>query len=205
VARPDPRPANVNNRALGTQGPTGASTIVEAIDHAEMSAAAASLAERLELSGFHGLDFILDDDGAASLIELNPRATQVCHLRIGCGDSLVDALVGNEASDRIAAAGTTIALFPQAWSADPTNALLRTAAHDVPWEEPELLHELLAPHNLIGAGPALLAFIGRPSSRYRVRGQFGYCGTDRLRNTLSCAGKEGVNPGNPGFLWKQEE
>ena len=32
-----------------------------------------------------------------------------------------------------------IALFPQEWMRDPDSAFLKSAYHDVPWEEPELL------------------------------------------------------------------
>ena len=35
----------------------------------------------------------------------------------------------------------TIALFPQEWIRDPESAFLRSGYHDVPWEEPELLHD----------------------------------------------------------------
>src|SRR5262249_21984893 len=52
--------AQLGVRALDTQGPTGAATAVEAIDHPEMTEAAALLAAHLQLSGFHGLDFVLD-------------------------------------------------------------------------------------------------------------------------------------------------
>jgi hypothetical protein len=36
----------------------------------------------------------------------------------------------------------TIAYFPQAWHWDPKSELLQKSYHDVPWEEPELVHEL---------------------------------------------------------------
>ena len=137
-------------RALGTQGPTGASTIIEVIEQADMTSAASLLAARLQLSGFHGLDFIRDSSGAAWLIEFNPRATQVCHVAIGDGVSLAEAFVaartgGREIGPHAAPIGSTIAFFPQAWRSDPGSPLLATASHDVPWEEPDLVNDLMAP------------------------------------------------------------
>jgi predicted ATP-grasp superfamily ATP-dependent carboligase len=136
--------AQLSVRALATQGPTGASTHIEVIDHPEMASAAATLAERLQLSGFHGLDFMLDEDGAAWLIEFNPRATQVCHLAGPEGVSLAEALVtGHDRRIEVMPTGSRIAFFPQAWRGDPASPLLRGASHDVPWEEPELVRDLM--------------------------------------------------------------
>jgi predicted ATP-grasp superfamily ATP-dependent carboligase len=142
--------AHLSVRALATEGSTGASTVVEVIDNADMTAAAERLARRLRLSGFHGLDFILDSSGAAWLIELNPRATQICHLSAGGNLSLAEILLTageGEAVPQaaIAAVGDEFAFFPQAWRSDPEHPLLHSVCHDVPWEEPELVVELSEP------------------------------------------------------------
>jgi ATP-grasp domain len=132
-------------RALATQGATGASTMVEVIEHAEMLAAARTLAKRFRLSGFHGLDFMLDERGMAWLIEMNARATQLCHIALEGRPSLVDALAMQPAlSAAPAPAGTVIAFFPQAWRSEP-NGALRSVFHDVPWEEPALVEALMRP------------------------------------------------------------
>lgn len=69
---------------------------VRLIDHSEMAQAACKLAQRLELSGFHGLDFVLEaDSGAAYLIELNPRCTQLGHLSIARQGSLPACCAGD--------------------------------------------------------------------------------------------------------------
>lgn len=137
--------AHLAVRALATQGATGASTIVEVIEHAEMLAAARALARRFHLSGFHGLDFMIDERGAAWLIEMNARATQLCHVALEGRDSLVDALASRPAITAAPApAGTVIAFFPQAWRSEP-NAELRSVFHDVPWEEPALVEALMRP------------------------------------------------------------
>jgi hypothetical protein len=59
-----------------------------------------------------------------------------------------------------------IALFPQEWLRDPKSPHLASAYHDVPWDDPALLHALigrqavqaLADENSQGAGNHGLAF-----------------------------------------------
>ncbi|MGD0304911.1 MAG: hypothetical protein ABSC71_08795, partial [Candidatus Acidiferrales bacterium] len=80
----------------------------------------------------------------AYLIEINPRSTQVGHLALGPGRDIPAALyaatTGREpqSSDPITE-NRTIALFPQEWIRDSASPYLRSAFHDVPWEEPELI------------------------------------------------------------------
>ena len=60
--------------------PTSPSSVVEFIEHEEMRDAAQKLVAALGFSGFASLDFQLDADGRAHLIEFNPRPTPICHL-----------------------------------------------------------------------------------------------------------------------------
>ena len=137
--------AHLSVRALATQGETGASTMVEVIEHGEMLAAARTLARRFRLSGFHGLDFMLDERGGAWLIEMNARATQLCHIAVEQRPNLVDALATRTvAAAAPAPAGTVVAFFPQAWRSG-SGAMLRSVFHDVPWEEPALVAALMRP------------------------------------------------------------
>lgn len=133
--------------ALRTQGTTGATAVARVINAAEMTAAARCIVEGLALSGLHGFDFMLDDADRSWLIEMNPRATQLCHFGRGGGASLAEHLAARLGGDGVPAsgvapAGTVIALFPQAWFGQPHDPLLATALHDVPWEEPALIREL---------------------------------------------------------------
>ena len=60
---------------------TGPASVVRVIKHPKMSQSVERLVAALGLSGLCGFDFILDsNDGSAHLIDLNPRATQTCHL-----------------------------------------------------------------------------------------------------------------------------
>jgi carbamoylphosphate synthase large subunit len=78
--------AGVGSEAVSTQTSTGPATVVRLVDNAEMMDAARKIAHRLSMSGFFGLDFVIGErTGAAYLIEMNPRCTPPCHLRLGVG------------------------------------------------------------------------------------------------------------------------
>ncbi len=73
----------VQARVLVSRGKTGPSMVIRSMSNARISRAGVLLAGRLGLSGFFGLDFILDDrSGEPFLLELNPRATQLTPLAI---------------------------------------------------------------------------------------------------------------------------
>jgi hypothetical protein len=137
--------ASLHFEVLKKQDAGGPSTVLRLIENPEMSAAAEKMARRLELSGLHGFDFMLEaQTGNPYLIEINPRATQVGHLTLGPGRDLPAALYAAVTGEAIQTASRltendTIALFPQEWVRNPTSAFLRSSYHDVPWEEPELV------------------------------------------------------------------
>jgi len=123
----------------------GHATVVRRIDHPEMASAVEKMARRLQLSGLHGFDFMLEDVSRdAYLIEINPRATQVGHLSFGAGRDLPGALASALLARAADAApnvteNDVIALFPQEWLRDPASPYLRSGYHDVPWNQPGLL------------------------------------------------------------------
>lgn len=122
----------------------GHATVVRRIEHPEMAAGAEKMTRRLQLSGVHGFDFMLDAQTRdAYMIEINPRATQVGHLAFGEGHDLATALASAFTGTVVPAAprvteNDVIALFPQEWHRDPASAFLRTGYHDVPWDQPDL-------------------------------------------------------------------
>jgi ATP-grasp domain len=133
---------------LSSQGPTGAALVVQLIDNAECRRAARALAAHCGMSGFFGLDFILEEgSGAAWLIEMNPRCTQLGHLPLAQGDlagTLCAALRGQApAAVRAAIASDLIAFFPQARLWGVSSALLQRAYHDVPSDQEALVEMLL--------------------------------------------------------------
>lgn len=152
---------------------TGHATVVRAIEHPEMAAAAVKIARRLKLSGFYGLDFMLEAGTKnAYLIEINPRTTQVGHLALGPGRDLPAALYSAITNNSIEPAppvtsNDTIALFPQEWKRDPASPFLLSAYHDVPWAEPELVRtcagQIRTKSDQDHAEPAIERKIGPPS------------------------------------------
>jgi ATP-grasp domain len=136
---------------LVSQAPTGAANVVQVLKNNEIEDAVRLLARKFQLSGFHGLDFVLEQDtGAAYLLELNPRATQLGHLNLSEHGDLARVMVGklkNEALDRIASENqiqnSAIVFFPHTFKSNPGSAYLHRGHHDVPWEEPALVRELL--------------------------------------------------------------
>jgi hypothetical protein len=89
--------ASITVKVIAVRYERGPSTVLRRIQNASMDRAAEVLAARLKLSGFYGLDFILDgqgEDGQGGtpwLIEMNSRATQIAHLALGPGHDLAAA------------------------------------------------------------------------------------------------------------------
>ena len=140
--------AELSVQALSCQGPTGASLVVQVIANPQLSRAAALLAGHLKISGFFGLDFILEQGtGAEYLIEMNPRCTQLGHLKTSQGDlagALCAALAGRErARATQPILSNTIAFFPQAFLWGAHTAYPEGVHHDVPWEQRRLVRALL--------------------------------------------------------------
>jgi ATP-grasp domain len=144
----------VTVEVLWSQEETGAAMVVRLIDHHEIAQAACALAARLELSGFYGLDFMLDSDsGAAYMIELNPRCTQLGHIPIAGQDDLAGQLcrklgmVSAKTADRSRppglTIGETIAFFPKASLWNPKSRYVCEGYLDMPQEEPALMREML--------------------------------------------------------------
>jgi hypothetical protein len=140
----------VSVAVLAADGPTGAAVIIQRIRNEPMEKAALLLAEKLKLTGFFGLDFMIAADTKVPyLIEMNPRSTQLGHLEFADQGSLVGAFSAHwcgkpatPAENPISA--RSIALFPQALNA----AVSRhhdSSYLDVPWDEPALQAELKLP------------------------------------------------------------
>jgi hypothetical protein len=141
--------AGVGVEVVSADGLTGPASVVRIVDSPEMKLAAERIACRLGLSGFFGLDFMIEDrSGASYLIEMNPRATPVCHLRLGKGRDMVGALSAQLSGQPFrevppVTQNDMVAYFPQAWAYK--NEFVETSFQDIPEGEPELVEELLRP------------------------------------------------------------
>ena len=123
----------------------GVATVVRRVKGEPMIAAARSIARHLQLSGFFGFDFVLDQyKPQANLIEINPRATQISHFPGYDSPDLPAALFGAICNKEVLSSSDRwstdeVALFPQEWKRDPASEWFSKAFHDVPFEEPELV------------------------------------------------------------------
>jgi hypothetical protein len=129
--------------------PFGSSTVVHFIDNPDMTRAAAALVEAVGLTGFAGVDFILEAGiGRAVMLELNARVTPTSHLGSLFGTDLCAALMAELTGDReiasprpaqLGPAPQIAALFPSELMRDAESEYLRSAYHDIPEDEPELI------------------------------------------------------------------
>ncbi len=125
--------------------PHGPSSVVRVVDNPAMEEASRKIVKRLNLSGFCGFDFIMDEHtGAPLMIEMNPRPTQLAHLQLGAHRDLVTAWVGAASGRTVRARASVtgnslIAVFPHEFHRDPASSMLQTAYHDVPWSQPSLV------------------------------------------------------------------
>ena len=137
--------ASVTVTVIRTLGDRGPSSVVRVINNEEMSESIAKIASKLGLTGLFGFDFVVDTHTANPyLIELNPRATQVCHLQLGQGRDLAASLSAAFSGAEIhspspSTTNRVISLFPQEWLRDPRSEFLMATHHDVPWDEPEFI------------------------------------------------------------------
>ncbi len=131
------------------QETTGPATVVRVVDNPDMLLSAERIARRLNLSGFFGLDFMIEEGtGATYLIEMNPRCTPLCHLQLGRGRDMIEALVAQLSGQPFretppVTENDMIAYFPQAWNYK--SELLQSSFQDIPQGEPQLIEELLRP------------------------------------------------------------
>lgn len=140
--------ATVQAEVVESRGRTGPATVLRLVDHPDLTFAAKSIVCQFNLSGLCGLDFIIDGDGRAHLLELNPRATPTSHLIGADGADLLTALrtaagYGDESARAATHAGELVALFPQELVRDPASPYLSQAHHDVPDHAPELVARVM--------------------------------------------------------------
>jgi biotin carboxylase len=123
---------------------TGTASVVRAIQHREITATAKALTAHFKLTGFAEFDFMLErGTGRAFLLECNARPSMLSVLGPRIGVDLCRALAarlrGQPLPPTRLRTGTRVALFPQEWRRDATNPILHTPAHDVPWDDPQLV------------------------------------------------------------------
>jgi hypothetical protein len=132
-----------------SEGATGPASLVCVVNNSKMTKAAERIAARLGLSGFFGLDFMIEDGtNQVYLIEMNPRLAPPSHIRLGKGRDLPGALWAQLSGQSFLDASSVtksnlIAYFPQGSS--DGKALGDSCFQDIPKDEPELMTEMLHP------------------------------------------------------------
>ncbi|MGC1384708.1 MAG: ATP-grasp domain-containing protein [Candidatus Acidiferrales bacterium] len=138
---------------LQKRSASGPATVLRWIENDDMKFAAERMVARLQLSGLHGFDFMIESNTEnAYLIEINPRATQVGHLALGAGRDLPAALFAAVTGKPIQPAPSVtekdiIVIFPSEWVRDPNSPYLTQGFHDVPWSQPALLIDTIEKRN----------------------------------------------------------
>jgi hypothetical protein len=146
--------AGIAVEVVQTDGPMEPAFIVQIVEGREMLEAAKRIARRLELTGFFGLDFMLEEStDKLYLIEMNPRCTPPCSLNLGAGRDLVGAFWARVAEREMLyrpaiTQKNQIAYFPTAVrrgavsldGPEPDSVYV-----DIPSGQPELVHALLHP------------------------------------------------------------
>jgi hypothetical protein len=144
--------AQISVEVLAASQPTGPASVVRRVSNPEMISAAERISEKLQLSGFFGLDFIIESgSGAAYLLEMNPRCTPLSHVQLGLGTDMVGALHGVLSGQSLPAAPPpsprngceVIAYFPQPWNSN--SEFRELSLQNFPHGEPELARALLRP------------------------------------------------------------
>ena len=138
-------------RQVATLPCKGQTSVLRFVRSPESGAYAETLCKAFRISGFGNVQFVLDDDGRAYLLEINRRVVTHMHMgeRVGAdlGVAMARKLRGLPAEPRFdppAGSGPSIAIFPREWLRDPHSPWLRECPADLPWDEPALLKAILA-------------------------------------------------------------
>jgi ATP-grasp domain len=125
------------------------SSVVRVVDNHDMMRCGERIARRLNLTGFFGLDFMIEEGtGLTYLIEMNPRPTRLSSLRFSKGRDQIGALCAQLSGQPAREAppvpeNKLIAYFPEV--ADMDAKFLESCHQDIPEGEPELMQELQQP------------------------------------------------------------
>ena len=134
---------------ISSAGATGSANIVRRIQNPDLVRAAKLIAAKLGVSGFFGLDFMIEkSSGEPYLIEMNPRCTQLGHLQfqdhVDLASALCERLTGRPSRPpESPIRNEMIGFFPQAWKSSTPGDHWYSSFQDVPWEEKSLVAYLM--------------------------------------------------------------
>jgi len=137
--------AQITAVVLERRSPKGPAAVIKLVENAQIEAVVKKIVRRLGLSGFVGFDFVIESrTDKPFLIEINPRATQTCHLELGTGRHLAAALCASLTGTPMARRPSvttrhTIVLWPHVREALLPIDILEHAYFDMPRSDPELV------------------------------------------------------------------
>lgn len=138
-------------RQIATLPCKGQTSVLRFVHSPESSTYAETLCNAFGISGFLNVQFVLDEQGRAHLLEINRRVVTHMHMGERVGADLAAAMArrlrGLPAAPRLTPplqAGPSVAIFPREWLRDPRSPWLHRYAADVPWDDPAILKAMLA-------------------------------------------------------------
>ena len=139
--------------------------------------AAQRIARRLHLSGFFGLDFIIEHTtGCHYLLEMNPRCSALSALRLGDGHDLPAALCAgilgvSAIPSKAATESRRIAYFPRPACGGIDHRMDHDLYYDVPRGQPKLtkrLQQTWPKFSLLRTAKRLIRLISRARNRHAI-------------------------------------
>lgn len=125
----------------------GQASVLKYAPHDAILADSKRLYEALGLNGFAGFDYVVDANGRAWLIEVNPCIVPKSHFSSCFGVDLVASMLalmrGEPTPPARPPTHEYVATFPNEWLRDPQSPYLHSAFHDVPWEDTLVLQALI--------------------------------------------------------------
>lgn len=126
----------------------GATSVAKLDNREEILRNSFELFEMYGLNGYAGFDYIVDEDGKTYFIEVNPRIMPTGHFTedmfgVDLTAAMLAAVRGAPVPRPVAPKHDYVALFPNEWGRDAESPHLRTALHDIPWEDPPVFAAMI--------------------------------------------------------------
>jgi predicted ATP-grasp superfamily ATP-dependent carboligase len=138
-------------REVATLPYKGQTSVLRFVRSPETAAYSETLCEAFGISGFCNVQFVLDQDGRAYLLELNRRIVTHMHMGERVGADLAAAIARQlrglppaPRTELLSESGPSVAIFPREWLRDPHSRWLYEHPSDLPWDDPALIKALLA-------------------------------------------------------------
>ncbi len=138
-------------REVATLPYKGQTSVLRFVRSPETAAYTEALCEAFGISGFCNVQFVLDEDGRAYLLELNRRIVTHMHMGERVGADLAAAIARQlrglppaPRTEPLSEFGPSVVIFPREWLRDPHSHWLHEHPSDVPWDDPALIKAMLA-------------------------------------------------------------